>query len=1283
MQNRTYDFVGREIELDKLKNDFDNTVVKSKKCLSYLIQGRKDVGKTELVEQFLNNIENDIGLKSEIPKFNRERNVIHYHCTAENKTKYAPFIKIRKKIEQRTKLLKIFYGIVNVIIASVGINDLIKEIQKLVGTLTGTTPTNVDEVKEFNKYIKTLKRFSKKVPLIIFIDNIQYLDSYSLSLIERLVSNDKSFFGMIILEEDTANKYNEKVQKSLSRMLNNGLMKSMVVMSLENDFPQKLLEKRFGENLFSSEENDTLFVVSEGCPGKLISFIEECIKAEWLYQENSKWKKVEDFSQSIRPRFQKLLELIIQTLEDGIITTAELNLIKKFSKIWNIPTTTVNSTIAMLKDINSLNLNILGRLGPGVIGKISILVSDENDKRFIVEHFQMDNVGQDIQVDHLDLNNNKYLWEAKEIKICKEGILILWDYIEGKKTRDELIAANELQLRRNVEKISQVLNGLSELHDKNIPHFFIRPESIIETETGKYKLIVVNNKIFKYFDFEQSNLFASRENINFIPPEQLEKKDYDIRSDIFSIGVLLYKSLTGHFPFQGTRENELSSSIKMSNIDFDGNLMAHVPDDYQKIIIKCLAYNPEDRFQNARELLQALPKTYPTPPIIYDSIEKLPQELLEGIKSYPKDWGIEKIKDIIKEEKNIILTSDSIIEELRPQKRSYPALVGILTALIMVVMVINFWCNIFNCSYVNIKPVIVPYIENSESITANSMINANEINYLLKLLIQSQDTLSLTEVEFSKIYGTDSELDYLPNKIIRGIIDSTKNGFFNFEGEIVNNNNNSSVSFKYNFKDASKILNGITHQLLTKIPLPSNRKISFTRDWDAYDAYYNAQQAWAKLDVTKAIQQYNRSLSIDTNFILPTLRLADVYRWKGKTEAAQTTLNKVINRLSELSTLDSLNGKALEARLSGDIRSAIRISKDIINLKPEDKEPPYNVAELYYQLCDIERAIRYYKESLKHDSLFTPSINHLAYCYSHLGAHGKALSLFRKYVELDSTANAYDSWGDGLFAAAKLDSAEWAKLEGLKIDNKLSYLYSSLAYINIRQGKFKKANENITKYINSPGSTDQIKAKGLFIKALNLFEKQDYPNALDTCLKARSVFDSEDIVTRDHDMHWLLSRLYIKNNMIDSAKSELKQMNNIIERYSINPTNYHKILKYKYHIEALVASKEKDVTSLNEIYNIFSTQLKTKIKDHGSPFGPAYLFTSFSEMYADLGLYQEAEEAIKQAINYADDFPMAHYNLWKISELTGDTENANNAKIKFSNLWKNADAELKQIYGIY
>lgn len=241
---------------------------------------------------------------------------------------------------------------------------------------------------------------------------------------------------------------------------------------------------------------------------------------------------------------------------------------------------------------------------------------------------------------------------------------------------------------------------------------------------------------------------------------------------------------------------------------------------------------------------------------------------------------------------------------------------------------------------------------------------------------------------------------------------------------------------------------------------------------------------------------------------------------------------------------------------------------------------------------------------------------------------------------------------------------------------------SSLSFINIRQGKFNEANENIYNYIYSPGATKQTKAIGIYIKSLNLFEKGDYNKALDTCLAAKDKFDSEDIVTRNHDMHWLLAQLYIKNNFVSKALEELVQMEEIISKYSIDATNYHKVLKYKLHIEALIATKSNKVTVLDSIVIIFKTQLQSKIKDHGSSFGPAYFNTSFAEMYRNLGNNSRAEELLKDAISYADNFPMAHYYLWQLYESMNRPEDAINEKLTFNRLWETADKDLKSIFGI-
>ncbi|MFX0201550.1 MAG: tetratricopeptide repeat protein [Candidatus Hodarchaeota archaeon] len=157
--------------------------------------------------------------------------------------------------------------------------------------------------------------------------------------------------------------------------------------------------------------------------------------------------------------------------------------------------------------------------------------------------------------------------------------------------------------------------------------------------------------------------------------------------------------------------------------------------------------------------------------------------------------------------------------------------------------------------------------------------------------------------------------------------------------------------------------------------------------------------------------------------MLAKVRSAQVFLYGGDRLEAQRLIHEVQPHLPALSRLDSMRVEALGARLEGDIFGEISILQDIYNSFPTRKEFAYDVAEALYEICDIDKAKYYYEKALQLDKNFARAHNHLAYCYSHQGQHEQALYHFRKYVELDSTANAFDSMGDGFMAAGKLDSA--------------------------------------------------------------------------------------------------------------------------------------------------------------------------------------------------------------------------------------------------------------------
>src|SRR5262249_28343152 len=92
----------------------------------------------------------------------------------------------------------------------------------------------------------------------------------------------------------------------------------------------------------------------------------------------------------------------------------------------------------------------------------------------------------------------------------------------------------------------------------------------------------------------------------FMSPEQVTGGDVDPRSDVFSLGVVIYQMATGQLPFSGATRGEMMEAILHATPDSITRLNAQMPSELERMTFKCLEKRAEDRYQSARELLADL-----------------------------------------------------------------------------------------------------------------------------------------------------------------------------------------------------------------------------------------------------------------------------------------------------------------------------------------------------------------------------------------------------------------------------------------------------------------------------------------------------------------------------------------------------------------------------------------------------------------------------------------------------------------------------------------------------
>ncbi|MFO7657160.1 MAG: protein kinase [Bacteroidales bacterium] len=1219
-----FPFYNRKSELDDLKNLFDNTVVRKKSNLCLLIKGKEGVGKSRLVEELFKTITKEVDIISLIPNFRPEKNIIEFTCT-ENSRPYAPFIRIAESVKSRDKLFNAIIKAVRIVTAFFNINEVLRSLEEFVDAVKNDD--NEEEIKKkeikiHNSYVKFINKSSSKTPLVIYIKQSQFIDEYSLKLIRRLTDQSNPMWGAIILEEDTGDM-REDIYNLINKLVVERRISVLHISALSKGFPAELLNERFGEGFINPEENDILYAISEGRPGKLIDFIEKrCFPEGWIFNRNEKWQKTEGFLEKIKPAEQKLIELIISLFEDNELSESEYRLIQKMRNLWGLSKTMVSFNTNMVVEIMDAGYKILLNLGPGIVSKNSFVVADESNRRFILEYLPVEeNFPETIL--RRDISH-KFLLEAREIKSSKNGLFFIWDYYESKKTREAFIGKQELKIAKIIQKFKSLASALSELHNQNITHGYIRPESIIESDENRYLLASFHSEIFKNQRIAQ--LLNSKERLNYLSPEILKGGETDIQGDIYSFGVLFYEELANHLPYYGRTKTELLNSINNDEVAFDSHLSVFISPDLKKVIKKCLSSNPEDRFKNAIELQNELNKI--SSEIVTQPTITEPKQEIKA-KQSNKKWKIAAVIAFL-----IIITAGAFF-------------------------------GLTNNQTQEIRDAIV--LDISKNSTIDGVFDAELLEYLLTYdLLQSSPKLITNKSDFQSFFSRNN-IPAIHAKV------SLETKGFSYKINVRVRNNLSKKERKKQFEAQHQV--ELLHRdmfAISEFITDSTRtnNYSLTGQWEAFSDFYNGEKAWASLNKNDAKRYFQNAFQRDPNFLLAKLRLAEVLFFEGNDFDARVLTENILEKSSSLSKVDSIKTLALFNRLSGNLFEAVKNYQTLISRTPYSKDLYYELAETFFQLRDIENAKEYYLKCLELAPDFAPAINHLAYCYSHMGDHDKALELFEKYLQIELTANAYDSYGDGLMARGESDKAIEAKKKGISLDPSLDYLYSSLAYIQKRVGMFEDARENLSTHFGMQ-TTPQTQALGLTNKAYLLFIEGDIAQSLELCLEAKNLYDVDDIVSGNHRLHWLLARIYILQGNISEAQNEFFRMDSLILANGINPQNYNEILKFHKHLEVLL-----DNSKIEEISNYFDHYINYKIKDWGSPYDLAYFNTELGILSMRLGQTEEAIERFKKAIDYNSSYAYANYYLAQIYSDLNEEELASKHSDRFEETWKGSEISL-------
>ncbi len=213
------------------------------------------------------------------------------------------------------------------------------------------------------------------------------------------------------------------------------------------------------------------------------------------------------------------------------------------------------------------------------------------------------------------------LGQVNVVKVTDMGGLesdrpyIVMEYLEGQTLRDHLDSAGPLPISEALELTIQLLRGLATVHKAGVIHRDLKPDNVFLT-----KVEDAPRPVAKILDFGVSKVLGPKLDQGtltktgaivgtpyYMSPEQaMGKKEMDHRTDIYSVGAILYQMLTGSRPFQADNYNALIAAILMQDPEPPRTLRPEVPEVLEAAVLKALSREAEDRFETVPELLREL-----------------------------------------------------------------------------------------------------------------------------------------------------------------------------------------------------------------------------------------------------------------------------------------------------------------------------------------------------------------------------------------------------------------------------------------------------------------------------------------------------------------------------------------------------------------------------------------------------------------------------------------------------------------------------------------------------
>lgn len=659
---------------------------------------------------------------------------------------------------------------------------------------------------------------------------------------------------------------------------------------------------------------------------------------------------------------------------------------------------------------------ILDKIGEGGMGVVYKAQDTKLDRlvalKFLPEHLLYDPTSKARFIQEAkgaSAINHPNITTVYEIDEIDGKSFIAMELIEGKSLR-ELIEKNKLAIDQVIDMAIQICEGLHKAHQSDIVHRDIKPENIL---IGKDDLV-------KILDFGLAKLKGTSRltqtgtttgTVAYMSPEQAQGEEVDQRSDIFSLGVVLYELLTGQLPFKGEHQAAIIYSICNEEPEPLARYKSGVPEELQRIVKKVLAKNKQERYQHIDDLLADL--------------KRLKRELgeeKEPIKKDKKSVAVLYFENLSSEPESDYFT-DGITEDIITDLSKIESIKVTSRNAVL--------------PYKG-KPVDIPLLGrklNVDAVLEGSVRKAGNRIRISAQLIDTKEGFHLWAERYDREL---KEVFDLQEEIAKKIAQALKIKLSEKEEEkIAQKYKGDLQAYDYYLKGRNQYyqytkssLQAAIQMFKKALEIDANYALAYAGLGDSYYQFIDKGYETDRSFMVKAEEAAKKSLSIDPECAEAYKALGTIYSRTGKKNGAKKLLSRALEINPNYAPARSNLGLAYAS--FGDFEQA---EKELLMAYEQDPSfpfPSFMLADFYLGLNNFSKAENYARKVLElgESSFYIVVGNHvLALIYLFQKLPDKALGHIQKCEELEpndpitlsSLASVYAALGEKEKALSKLE----------------------------------------------------------------------------------------------------------------------------------------------------------------------------------------------------------------------------------------------------------------------